>query len=88
MSLWRKNIMKEGLTALGIGGINTLCAAITYQGIITSFTLIANAVVALISLGFGAYKVIRVVIKHFKEKHGKDCDCDKEIQDIVNHQDK
>ena len=30
--------MKEGLTALGIGGINTLCAAITYQGIITSFT--------------------------------------------------
>ena len=75
--------MKEGLTALGIGGINTLCAAITYQGIITSFTLVANALVALISLGFGAYKVIRVVIKHFKEKHGDNCDCEEEIKDII-----
>ena len=78
--------MKEGLTALGIGGINTLCAAITYQGIITSFTLIANALVALISLGFGAYKVIKVIIKHFKEKHTQDnCDCDDEIKNIINN---
>lgn len=78
--------MKEGFTALGIGGINTLCAAITYQGIITSFTLITNALVALISLGFGAYKVIKVIIKHFKEMHTQDnCDCDDEIQDILNH---
>lgn len=80
--------MKEGLTALGIGGINAICAAVTYQGIISSFTLIANALVALISLGFGAYKVIKVIIKHFKEKHGENCDCDEEIKDIVNHQDK
>ena len=77
--------MKEGLTALGIGGINTLCAAITYQGIITSFTLIANAIVALISLGFGAYKIIRVLINHFKEKHKEDCSCSNEINDIINN---
>lgn len=75
--------MKEVATAFGIGAVNLTCAAITYQGIITSFTLIANALVALISLGFGAYKVIRVVIKHFKEKHGEDCDCDDEIKDII-----
>lgn len=80
--------MKEVVTAFGIGAVNLTCAAITYQGIISSFTLIANALVALISLGFGAYKVIKVIIKHFKEKHGEDCDCDEEIKDIVNHQDK
>lgn len=81
--------MKEAVTAFGIGGINAICAAVTYQGIITSFTLIANALVALISLGFGAYKVIKVVINHFKNKHTQDdCDCDEEIQKIINKEDK
>ena len=78
--------MKEVATAFGIGAVNLTCAAITYQGIITSLTLIANALVALISLGFGAYKIVRIVINHFKDKHGEDCDCDEEIKDIINKQ--
>ena len=79
--------MKEVATAIGIGAVNLTCAAITYQGIITSFTLIANALVALISLGFGAYKIIKIVINHFKEKHKDDCDCKQEIEDVINHRD-
>ena len=79
--------MKEVATAFGIGAVNLTCAAITYQGIISSFTLIANALVALISLGFGAYKVIKIVINHFKEKHKDDCDCKQEIEDVINHKD-
>lgn len=75
--------MKEALAAFGIAGINGLCATLSYQGLVDGVTLIANAVVALISLGFGIYKVIRVLIKHFKEKHGEDCDCDEEIKDII-----
>ena len=78
--------MKEVATAFGIGAVNLTCAAITYQGIITSFTLIANALVALISLGFGAYKIVRIVINHFREKHGEDCNCDEDIKDIINKQ--
>ena len=77
--------MKEIATAFGIGAVNLTCAAITYQGIITSFTLIANALVALISLGFGAYKIIKIVINHFKEKHKDDCSCKQEIEDVINH---
>ena len=76
--------MKEVATAFGIGAVNLTCAAITYQGIISSFTLIANALVALISLGFGAYKIIKIVINHFKERHKDDCTCEKDIQDIIN----
>lgn len=79
--------MKEVATAFGIGAVNLTCAAITYQGIISSFTLIANALVALISLGFGAYKIIKIVINHFKEKHTEDCDCEQDIQDVINHKD-
>ena len=75
--------MKEAMIAFGIGAVNTICATVSYQGLVDSVTIIANALVALISLGFGVYKVIRVLIKHFKEKHGENCDCDKEIQDIV-----
>ena len=75
--------MKEAAIAFGIGAVNTICATLTYQGLVDSITLIANAVVALISLGFGLYKIIRVVIKHFKEKHGEDCDCEEEIKDII-----
>ena len=78
--------MKEVATAFGIGAVNLTCAAITYQGIITSFTLIANALVALISLGFGAYKIVRVVINHFKDKHGEDCNCEQDIKDIIDRQ--
>lgn len=76
--------MKEVVTAFGIGAVNLTCAAITYQGIISSFTLIANALVALISLGFGAYKIVKIVINHFKEKHGEDCSCPNDINDIIN----
>ena len=76
--------MKEVVTAFGIGAVNLTCAAITYQGIISSFTLIANALVALISLGFGAYKIVKIIVNHFKEKHGEDCSCSNEINDIIN----
>lgn len=75
--------MKEAAIAFGIGAVNTICATISYQGLVDSVTIIANALVALISLGFGVYKIIRVLIKHFKEKHSEDCDCDKEIKDII-----
>ena len=75
--------MKEAAIAFGIGAVNTVCATMSYQGLVDGVTLIANALVALISLGFGVYKVVKVLIKHFKEKHGKDCDCDKEIKDII-----
>ena len=76
--------MKEAAIAFGISAVNTVCATLSYQGLVDSVTLIANAVVALISLGFGVYKVIKVLIKHFKEKHSEDCDCDEEIKDIIN----
>lgn len=76
--------MKDAAIAFGIGAVNTICATISYQGLVDSVTIIANALVALISLGFGVYKIIRVLIKHFKEKHGEDCDCDEEIKDIIN----
>ena len=75
--------MKEVATAFGIGAVNLTCAAITYQGIITSFTLIANALVALISLGFGVYKIIKIVINHFKERHKEGCTCEQDIKDII-----
>ena len=76
--------MKEAAIAFGIGAVNTVCATISYQGLVDSVTIIANAVVALISLGFGVYKVIKVLIKHFKEKHKEDCNCSNEINDIIN----
>ena len=75
--------MKEAMIAFGIGAVNTVCATVSYQGLVDSVTIIANALVALISLGFGVYKVVKVLIKHFKEKHDEDCDCDKEIKDII-----
>lgn len=75
--------MKETLTAFGIGTANVICAAISYQGMVNMITLLANALVAIISLGFGVYKVIKVIIKHFKDKHGEDCDCEQEIKDII-----
>lgn len=75
--------MKEATIAFGIGAINTVCATLSYQGLVDGVTLIANAIVALISLGFGVYKIIRVLIKHFKEKHCNDCDCDEEIKDVI-----
>lgn len=75
--------MKEAAIAFGISAMNTVCATMSYQGLVDGITLIANAVVALISLGFGVYKVIKVLIKHFKEKHSEDCDCDEEIKDII-----
>ena len=75
--------MKEAIVAFGIGAVNTVCATMSYQGLVDGVTLIANAVVALISLGFGVYKVVKVLIKHFKEKHGEDCDCDEEIKCII-----
>lgn len=78
--------MKDIITSFSIGAANLACVAISYQGIVNMVTLIANALVALIGLGFGVYKVIHVVINHFKEKHGDDCDCDEEINDIINKQ--
>ena len=78
--------MKEVATAFGIGAVNLTCAAITYQGIITSFTLIANALVALISLGFGAYKIVRIVVNHFRERHKEDCNCEQDIKDVIDRQ--
>lgn len=75
--------MKEAAIAFGIGAVNTVCATISYQGLVDSVTIIANALVALISLGFGVYKVVKVLIKHFKEKHGDNCECEEEIKDII-----
>lgn len=75
--------MKDAAIAFGIGAVNTICATISYQGLVDSVTIIANALVALISLGFGVYKIIRVLIKHFKEKHGDNCKCKEEIKDII-----
>ena len=75
--------MKEAAIAFGIGAVNTVCATMSYQGLVDGVTLIANAVVALISLGFGVYKVVKVLIKNFKEKHGEDSDCETEINDII-----
>ena len=75
--------MKEAAIAFGISAVNTICATISYQGLVDSVTIIANALVALISLGFGVYKIIRVLIKHFKEKHGDNCKCEEEIKDII-----
>lgn len=75
--------MKEAMIAFGIGAVNTICATVSYQGLVDSVTIIANALVALISLGFGVYKIIRVLIKHFKEKHGDNCECEEEIKDII-----
>ena len=75
--------MKEAAIAFGISAVNTVCATLSYQGLVDTVTIIANAVVALISLGFGVYKIIRVLIKHFKEKHGDNCECEEEIKDII-----
>ena len=75
--------MKEAAIAFGIGAVNTVCATMSYQGLVDGVTHIANAVVALISLGFGVYKLVKVLIKHFKEQHGEYCDCDEEIKDII-----
>ena len=75
--------MKEAIVAFGIGAVNAVCATVSYQGLVDSVTIIANALVALISLGFGVYKIVKVLIKHFKEKHGDNCDCDEEIKDII-----
>lgn len=75
--------MKEAAIAFGISAVNTICATLSYQGLVDTVTIIANALVALISLGFGVYKIIRVLIKHFKEKHGDNCECEEEIKDII-----
>lgn len=79
--------MKEATIAFGISTINTICATLSYKGLVDGVTLMANAVVALISLGFGVYKIIKVLIKHFKEKHKEDCNCKDEISDIINKKD-
>ena len=75
--------MKEAAIAFGISAVNTVCATLSYQGLVDSVTIIANALVALISLGFGVYKIIKILIKHFKEKHGDNCECEEEIKDII-----
>lgn len=75
--------MKDIITSFSIGAANLACVAISYQGIINTVTLIANALVALIGLGFGVYKVLRIIVNHFKEKHGEDCDCEDQIKDII-----
>ena len=76
--------MKEAMVAFGIGTVNAVCATVSYQGLVDSVTIITNALVALISLGFGVYKIVRILIKHFKEKHKEDCSCSDEINDIIN----
>ena len=75
--------MKDAAIAFGISAVNTVCATLSYQGLVDTVTIIANALVALSSLGFGVYKIIRVLIKHFKEKHGDNCECEEEIKDII-----
>ena len=78
--------MKETLTAGMIGVANAICG---YLGatMMNEFTMIINFIVAAFSLGFALVKVIMIIIRHFKNKHGPDCDCidqiDKAIGEIV-----
>ena len=74
--------MKETLTAGLIGVANAICGFIGAT-MLNEFTMIINFIVAAFSLGFALVKVIMIIIRHFKNKHGPDCDCIEQIEKTV-----
>ena len=74
--------MKETLTAGLIGVANAICGFIGAT-MLNEFTMIINFIVAAFSLGFALVKVIMIIIRHFKNKHGADCDCIEQIEKTV-----
>ena len=74
--------MKETLTAGLIGVANAICGFIGAT-MLNEFTMIINFIVAAFSLGFALVKVIMIIVRHFKNKHGADCDCIEQIEKTV-----
>ena len=74
--------MKETLTAGIIGVANAICGYIGAT-MLNEFTVIINFIVAAFSLGFALVKVIMIIVRHFKNKHGADCDCIEQIEKTV-----
>lgn len=74
--------MKETLTASAIGAANAICA---FMGatMMNEITMIINFIIAVFSLGFALVKVIMIIIRHFKNKHGPDCDCVEQIEKTI-----
>ena len=74
--------MKETLTAGLIGIANAICG---YLGatMMNEWTMIINFIVAAFSLGFALVKVIIIITRHFKNKHGPDCDCVEQIEHAI-----
>lgn len=74
--------MKETLTVSAIGAANAICAFIGAT-MMNEVTMIINFIVAVFSLGFAFVKVIMIIIRHFKNKHGNDCDCLDQIEKTI-----
>ena len=74
--------MKETLTAGLIGVANAICGYIGAT-MLNEFTVIINFIVAAVSLGFALAKVIMIIIRHFKNKHGPNCDCVDQIENAI-----
>lgn len=74
--------MKETITAGLIGAANAICGYIGAT-MLNEFTVIINFIVAAVSLGFALVKVIMIIIRHFKNKHGPDCDCVDQIGNAI-----
>lgn len=71
------NTIDLGVTST-MGLINTV-NAVSVGGV----TEILSTVAAVCSFAYVAVKIALILIKHFKEKHGKDCECVNEIKDIL-----
>lgn len=74
--------MKETITAGLIGAANAICGYIGAT-MMNEFTMIINFIVAAFSLGFALVKVVIIIIRHFKNKHGADCDCVDQIEHTI-----
>lgn len=74
--------MKETITAGLIGTANAICGFIGAT-MLNEFTMIINFIVAAFSLGFALVKVVIIIIRHFKNKHGTDCDCVDQIEHTI-----
>ena len=74
--------MKETITAGLIGVANAICGYIGAT-MMNELTMIINFIVAAFSLGFALVKVVIIIIRHFKNKHGADCDCVDQIEHTI-----
>lgn len=74
--------MKETVTAGVIGVANAICGYIGAT-MLNEFTVIINFIVAAVSLVFALVKVIMIIFRHFKNKHGTDCDCVDQIENAI-----